>query len=64
MLWNKCQTWDKTKAYKNSKLGEKDLMFEKTFFFLLSFSCVRITIKFQSIGSPFVFLFFVCARVP
>ena len=33
--------WDKTKAYKNNKLGENDLMFEKKKKFLLSFSCVR-----------------------
>ena len=32
-LWNNYQTWDKTKAYKSSKLGEKDLMFENFFFF-------------------------------
>ena len=38
-LWNKCQTWDKTKAYKSSKLGEKELMFEKTFFLLFFFLC-------------------------
>ena len=31
-LWNNYQTWDKTKAYKSSKLGEKDLMFENFFF--------------------------------
>ena len=50
--------WDKTKAYKNSRTVKRgyDLMFEN-FFFLLSFSCVKITFQFQPIGVIFPFLF-------
>ena len=59
-LWNNYQTWDKTKAYKSSKLGEKDLMFEKFFFFKLSFSCVITIFKLQPIGSHFFLSFSLC----
>ena len=59
-LWNNYQMWDKTKAYKSSKLGEKDLMFEIFFFFLLSFSCVITIFKLQPIGSHFFLSFSLC----
>ena len=59
-LWYNYQTWDKTKAYKSSKLGEKDLMFEKFFFFKLSFSCVITIFKLQLIGSHFFLSFSLC----
>ena len=53
--------WDKTKAYKNNRTVKRvyDLMFENFFFFLLSFSCVKITFQFQPIGVIFPF-FFMC----
>ena len=59
-LCNRSQTWDKTKPYQNSKLSERGIWFDvwENFFFLLSFSCVRITFRFQSIGVLFSFLFF------
>ena len=61
MLWYNYQTWDKSKAYKSSKLGEKDLMFEIFFFFfLLSFSCVITIFKLQPIGSHFFLSFSLC----
>ena len=54
--------WDKTKAYKNSRTVKRvyDLMFEN-FFFLLSFSCVKITFHFQPIGV--IFPSFSCVRL-
>ena len=60
-MWNNYQTWDKTKAYKSSKLGEKDLMFEETFFFFFYFPFLvsnhfQVTTNWESF---FSFLFFV-----
>ena len=54
--------WDKTKGYKNNRTVKRgyDLMFEN-FFFLLSFSCVKITFQFQPIGV--IFPSFSCVRL-
>ena len=34
-LWNRCQTWDKTKAYKNNRIDERGIWFDvgEIFFF-------------------------------
>ena len=58
--------WDKTKAYKNNKLGENGLMFEKkkkfsTFLFLCQ--NLESLSSFNQLGVIFSFLF-ICARVP
>ena len=58
-LWNNYQTWDKTKAYKNSKLGEKDLTLRKLFFFTFLFLC-QTTFKLQPIESHFFLSFSFC----
>ena len=63
-LWNNYQTWDKPKAYKSSKLGEKDLMFEKTFvFFYFRFLVSEPLSSYNQLGVIFFFLF-LCVRFP
>ena len=63
-LWNNYQTWDKTKAYQSSKLGENDLMFEKTFFFFyFPFLVSEPLSSYHQLGVIFFFLF-LCVRVP
>ena len=56
-LWNNFQTWDKPKAYKSSKLGENDLMFEKTFFFYFPFLVSEPLSSYNQLGVIFFFLF-------
>ena len=57
--------WDKTKAYKSSKLGEKDLTFEKTFFFFFYFPFLvsEPLSSYNQLGVIFFFPF-LCVRVP
>ena len=57
--------WDKTKAYKNNKLGENDLMFEKKKnFFTFLFLCQNLESlsSFNQLGVIFSFLF-ICANI-
>ena len=57
--------WDKTKAYKSSKLGEKDLTFERTFFFFFTFLFLvsKPLSSYNQLGVIFFFPF-LCVRVP
>ena len=71
-LWNRSQTWDKTKAYQNSKISKKRIWFdvwENVFFFLFLFLVsasllsVRESIlkkKKKVSGSLFFPFFFLC----
>ena len=62
-MWNKCHAWDKTKVYKNSKLGENGIWFdvwENFFFFTFLFLCqnhYQVSINWESFC---FFVFCVC----